>query len=327
MRNEGTGKLRLLYIYKLLLEETDENHTLSTAQLQKALRERWGMEAHRITVGDDIQLLQMMGVEIGKIESTQNKYWMMSRPLEHAELKVLTDAVASSKVITKKKSKELMERLASLGSPYKKDELVRNISPEERIKAKNESILYNVDAINDAINEGRKVSFKYFRYGANKRKQLRNGGDPYIFSPWALVWNGDYYYAVGWSDKHGGIGSFRVDRMSSVPEMLSEAAEPMPKKFRVSDYIRSNYHMSGGGARQVDLLCAEDTMDTIIDRFGYDVDTELQDDGSFIAHVEVAVNNVFFGWIFGFGGKVKIAGPEDVTDQYQAMVKRAVELG
>jgi len=324
MRNEGTGKLRLLYIYKLLLEETDENHTLSTAQIQKALMERWGMEAHRITVGDDIQLLQMVGIEIGKIESTQNKYWMISRPLEQAELKVLTDAVASSKVITKKNSKALLERIASLGSPYKKDELVRNICPEDRIKSRNESILYNVDVINEAINEKKKVSFNYFCYGPNKRRQLRNDGESYIFSPWALVWNGDYYYAVGWSDKHGGIGSFRVDRMSSVPDKLRDDAVPMPKRFKVSDYIKKNYHMFGGEVKPVELLCDGSVMDSIIDRFGYDVETELLDDDHFVAKVEVAINNVFFGWIFGFGGKVRIQWPEDVAESYKKMVKEAL---
>ncbi len=324
MRNEGTGKLRLLYIYKLLLEETDENHTLSTAQIQKALMDRYGMEAHRITVSDDIQLLQMVGIEIGKIESTQNKYYMISRPLEQAELKVLTDAVASSKVITKKSSKALLERIASLGSPFKKEELIRNICPEDRIKSKNESILYNVDAINEAINEKKKVSFKYFNFGANKRKQLKNDGEPYIFSPWALVWNGDYYYAVGWSDKHGGIGSFRVDRMCSVPEIRREDAVGMPKKFKVSDYIKKNYHMFGGDVKQVELHCDGDVMDSIIDRFGYDVETEIIDDDHFIARVEVAVNNVFFGWIFGFGGKVKIKGPEDVAAEYKKIVKEAL---
>ncbi len=324
MRNEGTGKLRLLYIYKLLMEETDENHTLSTAQIQKALTDRYGMDAHRITVGDDIQLLQMVGIEIGKIESTQNKYYMISRPLEQAELKVLTDAVASSKVITKKSSKALLDRIASLGSPFKKDELVRNICPEDRIKSKNESILYNVDAINEAINDKKKVSFKYFSYGANKRKQLKNDGEPYIFSPWALVWNGDYYYAVGWSDKHGGIGSFRVDRMCSVPDILSDDAVAMPKRFKVSDYIKKNYHMFGGEVKHVELLCDGSVMDSIIDRFGYDVETEFIDDEHFVARVEAAVNNVFFGWIFGFGGKVKISKPEEVAEEYKKMVKEAL---
>ncbi len=326
MRNEGTGKLRLLYIYQLLLEETDEDHTLSTAQIQKALRERWGMEAHRITVGDDIQLLQAAGVEIGKIESTQNKYWLISRPLEQAELKVLVDAVASSKVITNRRSRELIQRLVEMGSPFKHDELVRNISPEERIKAKNESVIYNVDAINNAINAKRKVAFRGFTYGPNKRRQIRNGGDPYVFSPWALVWNGDYYYAVGWSDKHGGVGSFRLDRMYDVPEMLGEAARPAPKGFKLADYIKTNYHMFGGRARQVELLCDGGVMDAIIDRFGYEVDTELLRDGRFAARVETAVNNVFFGWIFGFGGRVRIAGPEDVAEEYRKMVVEALKL-
>lgn len=144
-----------------------------------------------------------------------------------------------------------------------------------------------------------------------------------MFSPWALVWNGDYYYAVGWSDKHNGIGSFRVDRMYDVPEILSEAAKPTPKGFKLADYIKTNYHMFGGCAQQVELHCDGDVMDSIIDRFGYDVETELQDDGSFIARADVAVNNVFFGWVFGFGGKVKIMGPIDVVKQYREMVKNA----
>ena len=324
MRNEGTGKLRLLYIYKLLLEETDENHMLSTEQIRAALKERWNMDAHRITVSDDIQLLQMVGVEIGKYESTQNKYWMISRPLEQAELKILTDAVASSKVITKKKSQELMNRIASLGSPYKRDELVRNICPEDRVKGKNEASIYNVDIINEAINLKRKIAFRYFRYDANKRKTLKNNGEAYTFSPYSLVWNGDYYYVVGWSDKHGGIGSFRVDRIDKTAEMLDVPAEPIPKGFRVSKYIKENYHMFSGPVQEVDLLCDGDVMDAIIDRFGYDVKTELQDDGRFIAHVSVGVSSVFYGWVFGFGGKVKIAAPEDVAEGYRRMVQEAL---
>ena len=129
---------------------------------------------------------------------------------------------------------------------------------------------------------------------------------------------------MGWSDKHGAIGSFRVDRMCSVPEIRREDAVAMPKKFKVSDYIKKNYHMFGGDVKQVELHCDGDVMDSIIDRFGYDVETEIIDDDHFIARVEVAVNNVFFGWIFGFGGKVKIKGPEDVAAEYKKIVKEAL---
>ncbi len=325
MRNEGTGKLRLLYIYRLLVEESDENHTLSTEQIRARLMERYGMEAHRVTVGDDIKLLQTAGVEIGKIESTQNKYWLISRPLEQAEIKILIDAVASSKVITKKRSRELIQSLAKAGSPFRQDELVRNIFPEDRIKSGNESILYNVDAVNRAINAKKKISFKYFGFAANKRRRARNDGQPYFFSPWALVWNGDYYYMVGWSDKHQGIGSFRIDRIYPVPEVLEERYVQPPKGFKVSAYIKSNYHMFGGSVRRVELLCDGDVMDSIIDRFGYDVETRLLDDGRFTASADVAVNSVFYGWVFGFGGKVRIVSPAEAADGYREMVKKALE--
>lgn len=324
MRNEGTGKLRLLYIYKLLLESTDENHMLSTEQIRIALKEFWNMDAHRNTVSDDIQLLQMAGVEIGKYESTQNKYWMISRPLEQAELKILIDAVASSKVITKKKSRDLMDRLSSLGSPFKREELIRNICPEDRVKGKNETSIYNVDIINEAINQKHKIAFRYFSYDANKHKSLKNGGDAYIFSPYSLVWNGDYYYMVGWSDKHNGIGSFRVDRIDRTADILTIPAEPIPRGFRVSKYIKENYHMFSGPVQAVDLFCDGDVMDSIIDRFGYDVRTELQGDGRFIAHISIGISSVFYGWVFGFGGKVKIAGPTDVAEGYREMVRKAL---
>ena len=322
MVNEN--KQRLLKIYKLLMDRTDENHTLSTVQLIKLLEDEYGMQTHRVTIAKDIKILQDSGIDIGVIESTQNKYYIAGRQFETPEVKMLIDAVASSKVITAKKSKELIKKLSLLTSPMKARELKRNIAPDDRIKAKNENILYVVDAINDAINERRKVSFKYFCYDANKKKRIKNDGNPYVFSPYELIWNGDYYYAVGWSEKHDGIGAFRVDRISSVPVLLEDKIVPVPERFNAAEYIKINYHMFGGGEAQiVELLCDNSVMDAIIDRFGIDVETIPSEDGKFKATVLVAVNNVFFGWIFGFDGAVRIIRPDDVLEQYQDMVKRA----
>lgn len=318
------NKLRLLKIYKLLMDRTDENHTLSTVQIIKLLEDEYGMQTHRVTIAKDIKILQDCGVDVCVIESTQNKYYIAERQFETPEVKMLIDAVASSKVITAKKSKDLIKKLATLTSPMKARELKRNIAPDDRIKAKNENILYIVDAINEAINERRKVSFKYFCYDADKKKRIKNDGNPYFLSPYALIWNGDYYYVVGWSDKHEGIGAFRVDRISTVPIMLEDKIIPMPEGFNAADYIKTNYHMFGGGEVQtVELLCNNCVMDAIIDRFGLDVETKLADKGTFIATVQVAINNVFFGWIFGFDGSVSIIGPDDVLEQYRDMVKRA----
>lgn len=321
----NTGKLRLLYIYKLLEECTDEDHTLSTNQLIKELSERYGISSHRTTITTDIKLLKQYGFDIGVIESTQNKYYLASRQFENAEVQMLIDAVASSKFITEKKSRELIRKLTTLLSPAKSRDYKCSIGPDERIKMKNESILYIVDALDKAINDKCKVSFEYFTYDENKKRVRKNGGKPYIFSPWSLIWNGDYYYAVGWSEKHDGIGCFRVDRMWTVPAILEDKAVPQTKGFNPAEYVKINYHMFGAGdICMVKLRCASDTMDAIIDRFGYDVVTEPLENGEFMATVTVAVNSVFFGWVFGFDRKVFIDGPKHVVDEYNKMIGRAL---
>ena len=320
----NTSKLRLLYIYKLLEEITDEDHTLSTNQIIDLLNARYGISSHRTTVATDIKLLQQYGFDIGVIESTQNKFYLASRRFEDAEVQLLIDAVASSKFIAEKKSRELIMKLSSLVSSYKAKEIKRNIGPDERIKMKNEHILYIIDALNSAINDKRKVLFEYFTYDENKKKVKRNGGNPYIFSPWSLIWNGEYYYVVGWSDKHDGVGCFRVDRIWAAPKILKDEAVSQPKGFSPAEYVKVNYHMFGAGeAFDVKLHCATGTMDAIIDRFGYGVKTEVLENGEFISTVTVAVNSVFFGWVFGFDGKVKIESPKFIAEEYRKMISRA----
>ena len=322
MNNEG--KYRLLYLYKILQERTDSDHKLSTVQLDKILQDEYGISSHRTTIYEDIKILQELGFPIAKTDSTQNKYYISQRTFAGAELKLLIDAVASSKLITERKSSALIKKLSEQAGPYISKDLKRNICPAERIKARNESILDIIDAINTAINKKQKISFTYFKYDQNKRKFLKNGGAPYIFSPYDLVWNGDYYYVVGWSDKHEGIGCFRVDRIASVPELLEIKAVPAPKRFKAANFIKTNYHMFGGGeVKTVELRCDGSVMDAFIDRFGFDVKTEALGDGTFKATVRTSVNNVFYGWIFGFDGKVEIEGPEDVKERYWGMVERA----
>ena len=316
----NTSKLRILYLYRILEEKTDENHVLSTNQLIKALDDQYGISSHRTTITTDIKLLKQYGFDIGVIESTQNKYYLASREFETAEVKLLIDAVASSKFITEKKSKDLIKKLGTLINPYDAKDIKRHTTPDDRIKTRNEAVIYNVDALNVAINGKRKVSFKYFCLDENKKKQLKNDGEPYIFSPWALVWNGDNYYVVGWSKRHNDIGCFRVDRMYSTPDVLDEKAVPQVKGFSAADYIKKNYHMFGGGnICSVELTCDAGMMDAIVDRFGEDVQTTTLDDGAFAVKVDVAVNSVFFGWVFGFCGKVRIAGPRTVVQQYEEM--------
>lgn len=186
---------------------------LTTAQLIQILEEKYGIHSHRATIAAEIELLKQFGLDIETVKSTQNKYHLVSREFDIAELKLLIDAVESSKFISAKKSEQLVAKISKFAGSPKGNELKRNIFPEGRIKLVNEQILLIVDAVNEAINSNKRIAFQYYQYNVRKEKKIKNDGDQYVFSPYYLVWNGDYYYMVGYSDKHKNIGSFRIDRV------------------------------------------------------------------------------------------------------------------
>ncbi len=193
---ENSSKLRTLYILRVLEEYTDENHHLTTAEIVHILEDKYGITTHRTTIPTDIKILWDYGIDIITVKSSQNKYYIGSRNLELPEIKLLIDAVQSSKFITAKKSKALVQKLTAMTSKYQAKNLNRNIVVDKRIKPNNEKIYYIVDALNDAINQKKKVSFYYFDFLPNKKKHIKNDGEPYIISPYSLAWNGDYYYLI-----------------------------------------------------------------------------------------------------------------------------------
>lgn len=318
-------KSRILYLQKILLERTDEEHPLSTTQIIGILNDEYGISAHRTTITKDIAALVECGLDIITIHSTQNKYFVADRRFELPELKLLIDAVESSKFITKKKSDALIEKIHTLTSSGQVSKLKRNSYIADRIKPDNEQIYYIVDTINDAINEGRQISFQYYDYTGLKKKVLKNKGEIYKLSPYHLLWNGDYYYVIGYSEKRGKIVTFRVDRIAAQPNILSAKAVEKPKDFDLAEFTREVFFMYDGNKMTVDLRCDNSLMKTMIDRFGEDVTTLAYDMTSFRLITEVASSQTFLGWVFGFGGKVQILAPESVKEQYREMIMLAAE--
>ena len=320
------AKLRPFYVAKMLNERTDEEHYLTIAQIMDILEKEYGISTSRGTVGDDITALQEFGMEIEVEPSTQNRYYLIGRKFDLPELKLLIDATESARFITKEKSDMLVKKLASLSSSNNASALTRNIDVENRIKAENEKIYYIIDALNEAISRKKKVSFQYFTYNVKKQKKLKYDGFTYVFSPYKLIWNGDYYYVVGYSEKHKGIGSFRLDRMARQPNVLDEDAANPPKGFNLNTYLNSMFRMYNGQRKEIELICDNDVMDAIIDKFGKDVKVLANDMKSFRVIVNTAVGSVFYSWVFGFGGKVRIKAPESVKDEYAVMVKSAAAI-
>lgn len=319
------SKPRILYLYKILLEQTDEEHPLTTAQIMKILNDEYGIAAHRTTIPKDIAALQEFGVDIVVVHSTQSKFFVAGRKFELPELKLMIDAVESSRFITSKKSDALIEKMHTLTSQGQIGKLKRNNYVIDRIKPDNELIYYIVDTINDAINEGKQISFQYYDYSGLKKKVLKNKGEVYKLSPYKLLWSGDYYYVIGYSEKKGKVINFRVDRIATIPTILAKDVIPMPEDFDIENFTKEVFFMFYGQKVEVDLRCDNSLMKTMIDRFGEDVTTLAYDMTSFRLLTEVSAGPTFFGWVFGFAGKVQILGPESVKEQYKQMIVTANE--
>ena len=306
----------LLLLQQFLYEQTDDSHTVSVSDILAYWRS-YGINAGRKSVYSAIGSLQDSGLDIICVKSTQNRYIIGARLFELPELKLLVDAVESSHFITQKKSRQLIQKLGRLTSTAQAKALNRHIYMDGTVKPGNEAIYYNVDMLQTAIQSKQQVSFQYYEYTPNKEKVLKHKGYRYRFSPYALIWSRDFYYVVGWSEKHGKLAQFRVDRMVSMRTSKDPAVSS--PDFNAAEYVRTVFNMYPEKTCAVQLLCDNDVMRNIIDRFGEGVYTEVIDRWHFRAVVQVSPSPPFFGWVFGFGGKIRITGPSHVLGKMKEM--------
>lgn len=314
MKNESQQALLLLRQY--LYQQTDEQHPASVTDIL-AFWQQHGIQAGRKSVYTDIELLQNAGMDIVCVKSSQNRYFVGQRLFELPELKLLVDAVESSRFITEKKSTALIKKLGHLTSTAQAEQLNRRIYMGGTPKPENEGIYYNVDTIHNAVQKKQQITFRYFEYTPKKEKILKHDGYKYRFSPYAMIWNRDCYYAVGWSEKHGKIAQFRVDRMTAV-EPLEHTAVQTPD-FDPAEYVRKVFGMYPDNLCTAKLLCNNEVMRSVIDRFGENVRTETVDEQHFRATVEVAPSPPFFSWVFTFSGKIRIVSPAAVLEEMRDM--------
>ena len=315
------NKQRPFRLLKYLHENTDENHPVSTPELVKIFQAE-DAHASRKTVKDDIDVLLGEGFDIVTIRSRNNSFFLGSRKFEIPEIRLLIDAVSSSRFINAEKSAVLIEKLTGMLSKAQAEKVRRHLYTADPVKTDNRQIYYIVDAINDAINERKKISFQYFEYNGEKEKCLRHDGDLYSVSPYALVWDDNHYYMCGFSDSKQRIANYRVDRMCYT-ERRDEEAVPLPDGFDMEEYVRQQFHMFAGDRIEVILECRDDMMKYIIDQFGEEVETWKTSEDTFRAKVCVADSPTFYGWVFPFEGKIRIAGPEEIRNKYREMVRAA----
>ena len=321
---KGTNqKFKLYRLAEIMLEKTDDEHFITMSEIKASLEE-YGITADRKSLYADLKDLEVFGIEV-EGEPIKNKYHyhVVNRPFELPELKLLVDAIQSSKFITEKKSNVLIRKLEKLVSKYDTQKLQRQVYVSGRIKTMNESIYYSVDAIHNAISENKKIQFQYFQWNVKKEMELRHGGAYYQISPWALSWDDENYYLVGYDSEASMIKHYRVDKMLHI-SMLNEDREGKEhfKKFNMADYAKKSFGMFSGEEQTVRLLVDNTLAGVIIDRFGKNTAFHPINENQFTVNVDVHVSNQFLGWIMSLGSGIKIVGPESVCEQMKAEIKR-----
>ncbi len=318
-------KLKIMYLMKILLDRTDETHSITMPEIIDAL-EAYGISAERKSLYNDIENLRVYGLDvIGVQEDRTYSYHIGNRQFELAELKLLVDSVQSAKFITEKKSNELIKKIESLASKYEASQLHRQVFVAGRVKTMNESIYYNVDSIHAAIAGNSRITFKYFKWNVDKDMELRHDGALYEVSPWLLSWNDGYYYLIAYDSVKGIIKHFRVDKMLYIKSNgRKREGEKVFNSLDMAAYTGKMFGMYGGEDERVRLECDNALAGVMIDRFGKDISLIRLDDKKFAVNVEVAVSRQFLAWIIGLGEGVKIVGPQRIVDMMNDEIDRLV---
>ena len=312
MPKSDNQKLKIFYILEYLEQNSHADHPVRATQLTEMLAHRYGITCERKTIYSDIAALQQLGVDIVSIPGKNGGYYIASRNFELPELKLLIDAVQSSRFLTEKKSRELIEKLCKQCSVHDAKLVRRDVLVSGRVKSMNESIYYNVDAIQEAIAENRQINFRYFDWGLDGQRRYRD--KEYIASPYGLCQDNENCYLLALSERHG-ITSYRVDRMSDI-QLTGDARVPCPELTgkNLQEHSSQLFQMYAGEATDVKLRFHRSLVNVVIDRFGKD--TMLIPDGEehFVFTVRVAVSPMFLSWVIGFGGKAKVLYPQSVVD-------------
>lgn len=325
MAKSSGQKLKLFYIAKMLEENTDENHPMSTAEIIERLAAN-DIHSERKSIYDDIDKLCEFGYDIIQVHSRLGGgYYMAGREFELAELKLLVDAVQSSRFITTKKSRELIKKLEQKAGKYDAGKLQRQVYVAGRIKTENESIYYSIDNIHRAIQENRQIAFTYLDWNLKKELTPRENGQKCV-SPWALIWREENYYLAAYDSVDGIMKHYRVDKMGAV-EVLEQPREGMEQFERVdiAAYTNRIFGMYGGGEESVTLQFPKRLVGVVLDRFGKEADIRPMGEDAFCVRARVAVSGQFFGWLAGIGKEARIIKPLSVREQYRAWLEEILK--
>ena len=310
MAGQRDQKRKLLVLWQLLEKKGDEDHPLSTQELLEGL-EREGIAAERKSIYADMEVLREFGLDVQLRRGKDGGWFIGQRDFELAELKLLVDAVQSSRFISRKKSESLIRKLSALASESQAKQLRRQVYVDRRAKTDNESVYYAIDRLHAAVGDNRAVEFRYFDYDVGKRRVFRREGERYQVSPYGLIWDDENYYLVGWDHRGEELRHYRVDRMDSLDvTSLPRRGDEGCRHFDLAEYGQRFFHMYSGKEARVRLRCANSLVNVMVDRFGKDAMLIPDGEEYFALTVDAVVSPQFYGWLFGLGAGVQLTAPD-----------------
>ena len=332
MATNSKQKLKLLYVYRMLMEETDDKHGLSMTQILSKLAQE-GIQAERKSIYNDLEALRKFGLEITTIPHCPVEYTVVKDKPTLSEVALLMDAVQGSKFLTESKSNHLAKMVKNMASVPQRAQLKKRVHVEGRIKSQNDSVFHNVDTIHEAMRLKRKVQFMYFKYGPDlERHPTRK--DNYLHTPVKIVYTDGFYYLVTWSDNNEDFVTFRIDRMHLV--QVSEEAATRNKRianYAFEGFEHKAFGMFDGNPENVTLHCTGGGIDVVVDAFGREklkplnvekagVDAEGKSvSGACDVHVPVVVSPQFYGWLAGLSGIVELTAPKSAVSAYKQWLR------
>lgn len=320
-------KLKLLYIVKILTQLTDEEHPMSATEICERLAE-YGVTAERKSIYNDIECLVSFGYDIIFTRTPKNGYFLASREFELPEIFLLCDAVRTAKFISEKKTRELTAKLDGLISKYQSKRNIHGIYIDSSNKTHNEELFYNIDSINTAITEGKKIKFTYSKRVLQEGKNIITESKTRIVSPYAMTWQFDYYYLIGNYEKYDNLMNLRIDRIHSV-EILDEPIRHFSEvsdysdTFDVADYTKKLFGMFGGNTQEIKLRCSNKLLEQVTDRFGENIFITNVNEKTFDFTAKAAVSEGLVTWIMNYGDDIKVIKPDDLK---QKIIDRADKI-
>jgi len=326
MAKSSNQKTKLLHLYRILLEKTDEEHPISVKDLIDELA-RYDVRAERKSIYDDMETLRAIGLDVQSRKGKGGGWFVGDRDFELPELKLLMDAVQSSRFITQKKSDALIRKLERLASVHQARQLQRQVYVSGRIKLMNESIYYNVDKLHAAISAQKAILFKYFDYNIKREKVFRRDGARYTVSPYGLIWNNENYYLVAYDHNSQNMRHYRVDKMAeiTISGMDREGKDRYPD-FQLARYGEKHFGMYAGQELNVTLRGHRSMVGVVLDRFGQDVILVPDGEDYFTVTLPVVMSPQFFGWLFGLDGNMTVIAPAEAVSAYREKIEQAAAV-